>query len=88
MLTAEKILQDMIADYGSNDDRCTLANAEAGYRFAKGFDCLDSETWQEAHQRILASMDMISEEMDSTDDDEEARDIMRRRYAWIGEPIR
>lgn len=52
----------------------------AALRFAACFDCLDSATYAEAHEKICASISMIGDELDSVDDEEEQRSILRERY--------
>jgi len=49
-------------------------------RFAANFDCLDSDSYKEAHERIGASMELISDEMECASSAEEAGSIFLRHY--------
>ena len=50
--------------------------------FARNFECLDSDSFEEAHEKICASMENISDEMEALDfdDAEGQREILRERY--------
>jgi hypothetical protein len=57
-------------------------DADAIRRMMVMFDCEDAATPQEAHERIIASMDSMSEEMENCSQEEQA-DILRRRIRWV-----
>ena len=57
------------------------ADCDAMYRMVRAFDCEDSESYEEAHRRVLASMDSIDEDLREATDDLEARDVIARRLA-------
>jgi hypothetical protein len=57
------------------------ANIEAFLRFARCFDCLDANTFDEANEKILISMEMLSDELEFIEDPEEQRELMAQRYS-------
>ncbi len=63
--------------------RATQRDVDAVRRFMHCFDCEDCETYAEAKEKIEASMAMISEELELTEDPEEQRAILRQRHAKI-----
>jgi len=65
--------------------QATEGDVAAFRRFMVAFDCEDSETFQEAHEKINASMEDIGDKMDAVDfDDYEAQqEIIYRRYAKL-----
>ena len=79
MLTKETVVRTYREAHGED---ITEVNLNAFMRFAANFDCLDCDSWREAQDKILASMDIISEEIQDTDNDE-ARDVLRSRYAGL-----
>ena len=75
MLTLESIKKERPND--------SDANIMAFLRFAKCFDCLDANTYEEAHEKISVSMSMISDELESIDDQDEQHRILCERYAML-----
>lgn len=66
----------------STGEEITDGNLSAFMRFAHNFDCMDCESWQEAQDKILTSMEIISEEIQDMDNDE-ATSILRQRYSQM-----
>jgi len=56
-----------------------LRDVSAFRRFAKNFHAEDSETYQEAHEKVVASMELLGDELDGVSD-EEGWFILRRAY--------
>jgi len=59
------------------------ADILAFLRFCNCFECLDADSYDDAHNKILISMESISDEMECADNAEEQGEIMRRRYAKL-----
>lgn len=68
-----------LKEAGASD---SIENVEAAMRFVKGFGCEDCDSFAEAKEKILISMESISDEMyESTP--ERQSEIMHERYSWI-----
>lgn len=61
----------------------TRGNYEAFLRFAKAFNCEDSGSYTEMDERIKASMEMLSDELDCIEDPDEQRALLVQRYGLI-----
>jgi hypothetical protein len=57
------------------------ADYEALLRMMRAFDCEDAESYQEACEKIDASMASICEELESVETDTESNEIVTRRLA-------
>lgn len=80
MLTMQQVAKEL-KESGASD---SIENVEAAMRFIKGFGCEDCDSYAEAKEKILISMESISEEMyESTP--EHQREIIQERYSWIHE---
>lgn len=77
MLTDQEILTSL----RKTNPNATQKDVDAGRRFMRCFDCEDAATWEEAHEKICASMRMMNDEIDLVEDDGEARRILRERLA-------
>lgn len=78
-MTDEHILESLRL----TNPRATQRDVDAARRFMRCFDCEDCETYAEAKEKIEASMEMISEELELTEDPEEQRAILRQRCAKL-----
>ena len=72
MLTKEQIKKER--------PEMTDSNIEAFLRFCHNFNCLDSKSYQEAHNRIDIEMERIGDEMDRADTEEEQNAIFLKNF--------
>lgn len=80
MLTMQQVAKEL-KEAGASD---SIKNVKAAMRFIKGFGCEDCDSYAEAKEKILISMNSISEEMyESTS--ERQREIIHERYSWVRE---
>ena len=76
MLTDTQILEGLRV----RNPNASLLDVAATRRFMKCFDCEDSEFFEEANDKILASMDICLERVNNARDDFEAREIIQETY--------
>lgn len=79
MLTDEHILQSLL----KTNPRADIRDVNAARRFMKCFECEDAETYEEAKEKILASMRIVSDEMDKASNAGEMREILHRHYGKL-----
>jgi hypothetical protein len=79
MLSDQQIM-DGLRDKNPN---ATEKDVAAYRRFMRCFDCEDAETYDDAQERILLSMDMMSDAVDSAPNRFEAHRILRERLAKL-----
>lgn len=78
MITDKEILEFCLV----TNKNATTDDVAAFRRFMRCFDCEDAATPQEAQEKVLASMDMITNEIQRMDD-LTARAYMRERYSKL-----
>ena len=73
--------QEIRADYERKFGRpMSDENYESFLRLAYAFDCLDAESFEDAHEKIVVSLKSINAELETTDSREEQQEIIMRRY--------
>jgi hypothetical protein len=65
--------------------QATQLDVDAFRRLMYVFDCEDSTSPLEAHVKILASMDSLSEDMEHASNDMEKKLILLRRLSRLGD---
>jgi hypothetical protein len=70
----------MIRTYPNEPEKHSDSNIEAGIRFVKHFDCLDCDSYEEAKEKVLISMNMITKEVMNAPTEYERQRIMQQRY--------
>lgn len=75
---APEMVKDGLKTKGASDSE---GNVRSFLNFARCFDCLDADSFEEAEEKIHASMEIVSDEMEAADGDEEQQAyILSRAY--------
>ena len=73
--------QEIRADYERKFGRpMSDENYESFLRLAYAFDCLDAENFEDAHEKMVVSLESIHDELETTDSREEQYEIIMRSY--------
>jgi hypothetical protein len=79
MLTDQEMLEGLHQKNPHADQR----DVDATRKFMRCFDCENAESFSDAYEKILISMDMMNEAVDEAPTDYEAHRIIRERLAKL-----
>lgn len=79
-LTHSEIINGYRRKFGRD---ITEEDFQAQIRFFENFECMDCDTFEEAFEKVLVSMKDVSDEVNNAKTQEEAREVLRRRYSKL-----
>lgn len=79
MITDQEIISGLHRKNPNADQR----DVDAYRRFMRCFDCEDAESFEDADEKILLSMDMMNDAVDAAPNSFEAHRILRERLAKL-----